>query len=73
VGAPFRVVRWNLLVEIQCRQCDKGRIVVAVNTQEAICPECHATYAVGGMRWDVNTRPTPEFAIASSPPVEMQS
>lgn len=74
LGAKYRVVTWTIVVTIECRQCDAHATVTLVNTQEAICPSCGATHALGGMRWDVTapTLQTPQFGIASSAPADRE-
>ena len=74
LGDPYRVVRWMLTVEVECRQCEAHATVTLVNNQPARCPRCGAEYACGGFRWDVTTaavaaRP-PQFAISASPPAK---
>lgn len=69
LGARYRVVNWTVVVTIECRVCDAHATVTLVNTQEATCPTCGATHALGGMKWDITspTLQTPQFGIATEP------
>lgn len=69
LGLPYRVLKFTLVVEIECQQCREHVHLYLTNTQEVTCPTCGSTYTCGGMRWDIQAdRGIPKLKIAATPP-----